>query len=682
MIKTAKRWMTHCAMAGLTLGVVAGVPALAATPAVAAAAHPADFTLSAGVTYACPEAAPGVVGCTALVRTAPRGSAELGVLAATTPVGYSPSNLQSAYGLQSASEGTRQTVAVVVPYDDATAEADLAVYRTQYGLPPCTSTDGCFTKVDLSSTPTNNSGWTQQAQIDMDMVSATCPNCHILLVEAAGDDLPDLGSAVQAAVADGAHVVDFTPNTTEFSGETSDDVYFDQPGVAIVTAAGDGGFAEGVTYPAASPYVIAVGGTVLTADSSTDRGWTETAWSGTASGCSAYEPQPSFQASVDTQCTNRMDNDVAAVAASSSSDTPVAYYDSYDFSGWGEAGGTAVAASVVAGIYGLAGTPAASTSPVSYPYAHPQLLNDITSGSTGTCTITSWCTAGPGYDGPTGEGTPAAVIPFTSSGTLTGAIYNGSPNMCLDNTNDSTTSGNLVQLYDCVGDAAQHWTVDDNGKIQTGNMCLGIDGGQGAATGSELWVWDCSSGGQSWYPHTDQALREGGESPCIGVVIPSSGVGNGDKLAIYGCDGTDTQSWTLPYPVPTSTGAITSQAVNLCIGVITGSSTDGLWVNTCNSGSTQTWTVQANGTITNSSDGDCMDVHDAGTGNGTEVDMTGCSSDGAQQWRVLSDGSLLNPESGKCLATENSDTTAETPLELETCSYSATQEWTLPALAS
>ena len=116
--------------------------------------------------------------------------------------------------------------------------------------------------------------------------------------------------------------------------------------------------------------------------------------------------------------------------------------------------------------------------------------------------------------------------------------------------------------------------------------------------------------------------------------------------------------------------------------MITGSSTGGLWITTCNGGASQTWTVQANGTITNSANGDCMDVHDSGTANGTEIDNAGCNSGGAQQWRIQSDGDLVNPESGKCVQTENNDTTAATPLVLEPCNHTSTQEWNLPALTT
>ena len=695
MLRIVVRWGGRAAMAGALLGLGLAGPGLATSPAqaataragrVAAASPPghSSFRLAAGVRRACaaPDA-PGIASCDSLlVSTARAGRTRLGVQAASTaPAGYSPANLQSAYGLQSESEGTRQTVAIVAPYWDSTADADLAIYRSQYGLPPCTTGNGCLTEVDLSSSPTDVPGWTTEDQVDMDVVSAVCPNCHILLVEAAGDDLPDLGSAVQTAVADGAHVVDFSPNTPEFSGETSDDTYFDVPGVAIVTPSGDSGY--GVSYPAASPYVTAVGGTVLTADASVARGWTETVWPGTGSGCSAYEPQPSWQASLDTGCTGRMDNDVSAVSASASSQTPVAYYDSDDADGWGETGGTVVSASVIAGLYALAGTPAAGSTPASYPYSYPDMLNAVTSGSNGTCSVTSWCNGGTGYNGPAGQGTPESVIPFTSTGTLTGAIYNGTPGMCMDNTNGSSTNGNLVQIWSCNSNASQHWTVESDGKLETGNnVCLGIDGGSDAPAGSSVWVWNCADGGQEWLPHSPQALMEAVSGRCLGMTIPSSGPGNGTKLADYGCDSASTQSWTLPYPVPTSTGAIAPQASSaVCIGLNTSSSTGAATLFGCDGAASQTWTVEANGTIKSGS-GDCLDVHDSGTSNGTEVDYAGCNSMASQQWRVEADGSLLNPESGRCLEPSGGADTSGTALVLESCSYTAIQEWTLPALPS
>jgi predicted alpha-1,6-mannanase (GH76 family) len=674
------------AIALLVLGLAA--PGLAG-PARAAAAglggqSPATgpgFRLQAGVRHACaPSATPGVASCSALVSTvepAGRGApvstlkpAGRGALAAdAAPAGYGPADLQSAYGLQSGSEGTRQTVAVIVAYDDPSAEADLGVYRAQYGLPPCTTANGCFQKVDLASSPVSNAGWAATASADLDVVSAVCPQCHIMLVEAVGEEIPELGAAVDIAVSDGAKFIDnsyFAPESAAEVGSAGYDQYYDHPGVVITASAGDGGY--GVSYPAASPYVTAVGGTVLTADSSVARGWTETAWSGTGSGCSAYEPQPSWQASLDTGCTGRMDNDVSAVAASASSATPVAYYDG----AWGETGGTAVSASVIAGVYAMAGTPAAGSYPASYPYSYPDLLNAVTSGSNGTCG-TSACTAGTGYNGPAGQGTPESVIPFTSTGTLTGAIYNGGTGgNCVEDANDSTTDGNEVEIATCDGDAAQTWTAESNGKIENGNgMCLGVDGGATAATQAKVWVWSCDDGGAQWVPSYQQRLRE--ESLCLGD--NSSGTG---ALWVNTCGTGVSQQWTLPYPVPTSTGEITPQASRaVCIGQDTSSATLAAMLFPCNDDGNQTWTIEANGTIKSGS-GDCLDVYHSGTSDGTEIDYFECDSTAAQQWQVEADGSLLNPESGLCLEPSGGADTSGTALVLETCTYTSTQEWALP----
>jgi N-acetylneuraminic acid mutarotase len=338
----------------------------------------------------------------------------------STPDGYSPADLQDAYDLPSATAGADATVAIVDAYDDPSAEADLQVYRAQYGLPVCDSANGCFTKVAQDGTgnyPPANPDWASEVSIDLDMVSAICPNCHILLVEANDNSLENLGAAVNEAVALGAKYVSNSYGGSEDPSELTDDAsYYDHPGVVITASAGDDGY--GVFYPAASQYVTAVGGTSLTADSSVPRGWAESAWAGTSSGCSAYEAKPSWQ--TDTGCANRTVADVSAVA---NPDTGVATYDSYA-GGWGVWGGTSVSSPIIASVYALAGTPVAGTYPASYPYADTADLNDVTSGLDGYCTPSYLCTAEQGYDGPTGLGTPDGVAAFTTGphGTIAGVV--------------------------------------------------------------------------------------------------------------------------------------------------------------------------------------------------------------------------------------------------------------------
>jgi subtilase family serine protease len=300
------------------------------------------------------------------------------------------------------------TVAIVDAYDNPNAESDLAVYRSTYGLPPCTTANGCFKKVNqagaASPLPAGDVGWGQEIALDVDMVSATCPQCKILLVEATTNGLADLFTAVDTAAAMGANVISNSYGASEFSSETFYESHYNHPGVAITASTGDYGY--GVQFPASSRYVTAVGGTSLVKDASA-RGWSETAWNGAGSGCSKYVAKPSWQ--TDAGCAMRTVADVSAIADPY---TGVSVYDTYGSSGWLVFGGTSVAAPVVAGIYALAGN-AASVNAGSYAYSHTSSLWDVTSGSNGACGVQTYlCTAGPGYDGPTGLGTPKGTGAF------------------------------------------------------------------------------------------------------------------------------------------------------------------------------------------------------------------------------------------------------------------------------
>jgi subtilase family serine protease len=355
----------------------------------------------------------GFAHCNLLVRANSKGTP---LASATTPSGYGAPDLVSAYALPSGSAGAGQTVAIVDAYDDKTAEADLATYRTQYGLAPCTTANGCFKKVNQSgvqgSYPSNNVGWSLEISLDLDMVSAACPACHILLVEATSNANANLYAAVDTAVRLGANVVSNSYGGSESTSDPASNVHFNHPGVAITVSSGDSGY--GVEYPAASPYVTAVGGTSLTRASNT-RGWNETVWSGAGSGCSKYEAKPSWQA--DTGCAKRTVADVSAVA---DPNTGVAVYDSncsflnqllgQCFKGWGVVGGTSTGAPLVAGVYALAGNSASITG--AYPYQHTSALFDVTSGSNGSCSGSYLCTGKTGYDGPSGLGTPVGTAAF------------------------------------------------------------------------------------------------------------------------------------------------------------------------------------------------------------------------------------------------------------------------------
>ena len=314
-----------------------------------AAAAPPGHGLAHRNVKVCDAPRPGDAACHAVRHdtVTPDGQVTPNV----TPAGYGPSDLQSAYKLPSAA-GSKPTVAIVDAYDDPRAESDLGVYRRQFGLTACTTANGCFRKVNQSGGtryPRANSGWAQEISLDLDMVSAACPNCKILLVEASSASLIDLGTAVNQAARMGATVISNSYGGSESSSDLSyDKTYFNHPGVAITASSGDNGY--GVEYSAASPDVTAVGGTSLTKSASTPRGWDETVWSGAGSGCSAYDLKRARQ--TDTGCSKRTVADVSAVA---DPNTGVAVYDSYGSSGWLVFGGTSVAARLIASVYALAG---------------------------------------------------------------------------------------------------------------------------------------------------------------------------------------------------------------------------------------------------------------------------------------------------------------------------------------
>jgi hypothetical protein len=419
------RWLAGAAFAAVTVTSLALTPPPAqARPLTADATAVPAYTPPPGVTDPCQAATAGTAGCAVLTAAPGTHKAAAVPAVGTTPTGYTPANLASAYQLPSAM-ATGAKVAVVTAYDDPNAAADLATYRTEYGLAACTTASGCFAKVNQTggtTYPKTSAGWSAGAAESIDMISAICPTCDIILVEASSSAITALGTAENEAVALGAKFIDndwTIPESEIGSAETTYDAdYFDHPGVAITAPAGDGGY--GVSYPAASPYVTAVGGTTLTADSTATRGWDESTWSGTGSGCSAIEPKPTWQ--TDTGCTTRTDNDAAAVADPS---TPVAYYDTPTAGGWGTGSGTAVAAALIAAAYALAGAPAPGSTPASYLYTHPGALHNITTGTNGTCSVTYLCTAGTGYSGPAGMGTPYADTAFHTVGARPVAISAG-----------------------------------------------------------------------------------------------------------------------------------------------------------------------------------------------------------------------------------------------------------------
>jgi hypothetical protein len=412
----------NVALRGLT--VLVGSTAVAITLSTAAQATPAQPG-STGITTvdSCNQkVSPGQYACFAIRRSDLGFTPRSAVSPLATPNGFGPSSLQSAYKLPSATAGSGQRVYVVDAYDDPNAASDLNAYRTQYGLPACTTANGCFQKLNqngqTSPLPAGNTGWAGEISLDLDMVSAICPNCGITLIEA-NDASDNLFAAVKEATNLGAKYVSLSWGGPEGGSESSYDAnYFKPSGVVFTASTGDDAYQAGVIYPATSPSVVAVGGTSLTS-STNSRGWTESVWKnsstqGTGSGCSSDEAKPSWQSIIsNTVCSRRADSDVAAVA---DPQTGVAVYQTYGGTGWAVYGGTSASAPIIASTYALAGAPASTDHPAADLYAHTGNLFDVTTGNNGSCSPSLLCTAAAGWDGPTGLGTPNGVSAFTAGG--------------------------------------------------------------------------------------------------------------------------------------------------------------------------------------------------------------------------------------------------------------------------
>jgi subtilase family serine protease len=255
------------------------------------------------------------------------------------------------------------------------------------------------------------SGWALEETLDVSMISVACPHCKILVVEGNSPSLTDLGATENTAARLGAQVISNSYGERENGAALAAAADYHHPGHTIVASSGDAGFTA-ANFPADLATVTAVGGTVLTPAPHTSRGWAETTWNlgggATGSGCSAYVAKPAWQH--DPHCPGRTVADVSAVAWN------VPIYNQ-DYGGWVTIGGTSVAAPLIAGIYGLAGN-GASIKP-GYAYAHAKDLFDVTSGSNSlfvtaaqACGNDYLCTAKPGYDAPTGLGTPDGTSAF------------------------------------------------------------------------------------------------------------------------------------------------------------------------------------------------------------------------------------------------------------------------------
>jgi hypothetical protein len=467
-----------------------------------------------------------------------------------------PEALHAAYALPNETAASSlQTVAVVDAFDDPSAEADLGVYDEQFGLPACTSANGCFRKVNESGNasplPRKQGEWAGEISIDVQIARAVCQSCKILLVEASSEEFSDLGAAVNAAAKAGASEISNSYGGAEEHGYTSlATSYFDHPGVVLAASSGDCGYFNkacpgeptGANFPADSAGVVAVGGTSLQESAGA---WSSTVWNEGGSGCSkVFSAAPWQSAAAGFAAAGcGSGRSVADVAAIGDPETGVDVYDSTpegngNPTGWGVWGGTSVAAPIVAGEFGLAGGAHGVEYPAEtlYPYlGDASVLYDVVSGNNGTCSGTTACKAAAGYDGPTGVGSPlglgalsvAGVPANTSLPSIAGAPEEG-----------QTLSVAQGEWSNAPTSLAEQWARCN----AAGYGCVPVAGATGSSykltaadAGSSIRVQESAINGVGEGPAAASAPTSpvGSSVPSITAFSPSSGI-TGSELTIKG----------------------------------------------------------------------------------------------------------------------------------------------------
>jgi hypothetical protein len=336
-------------------------------------------------------------------------------------LGWTAWDVRSAYEVPDAGApaGGAPLVAIVVDGSNPYAESDLSTYRAEFRLGPCTVASGCLTIMSAGgpgvSLPPPDEGFTLEIVLDLEAASATCPACRLLLIEADPFGAPRYQytkyDGIRLAARQGATVISNSWVDVSAFGDTDAQAALDQPGIGVFFAGDDDNYCpppclpdsrQGVLpYPASYPGVWSVGGTTLARLSTSARGWAESAWSGSGSACVEAEPQPPWQSGLGV-CSGRATNDIAALA------DDFLIVDTYPAcGGWRVVGGTSLATALMAGLFAATGHGQLGPG---YAYEHPELFNDVVAGSNGSCDGGAMCTAGRGYDGPTGWGSPNATL--------------------------------------------------------------------------------------------------------------------------------------------------------------------------------------------------------------------------------------------------------------------------------
>ncbi len=652
---------------------------------------------------------------------------------------FGPAQLQNAYGLSGAAAiaGGTETVAVVDAFNDPRASSDLAAYRSAYGLGTCDQSDGCLRIVnqrggtaDLPGSDTSG-GWELEESLDLDMVSAICPKCRIILVEANSDSISDLARAERTAAHSGANAVSNSWGSgAEFTGERAYDPDFYAPGIAVTAAGGDDGY--GTQYPAVSPYVTAVGGTTLTG---TMGDWTQTAWNGTGSGCSELEPKPSWQtadASSPGGCLNRTGNDVAAAA---DPNPGVWVYDtasdsSRGLAGWSAVGGTSVGTPIVAAAYALADIAAggpgkgliAGTFPAAYPYQDSAQFTDITSGSDGQCEPERQylCEALTGFDGPTGLGTPDGTAGLTGppAGEVTvidpgTQVYQARASIRLHidvqpgSTAPALASTGLSSLR--VGnDAVLRGTAPPVAGVHKVTVTASASG---LAPGSATFTIVVVPLIRARHPATGE-IRVNGRGECLTGTHFSTSAGT--PVQIQRCAARSAQEWKfVPGGGIAGTGHL--EVAGRCLTISMGGDGGRTSIQRCVRGDArQVWAYLAGGHLRNRAAGRCLAVHGkaisghqvvswscrrgaatswalpaapvlsalpdrcladpaSNSAAGTQIVSSGCNGRTSQRWAAERNGTIVI--AGKCLAVSGSSLLDGAAIELARCSNSASQRW-------
>jgi subtilase family serine protease len=460
--------------------VLAAVACLALAGAAGSAPGPAsmgppqrDHAHGHWFAHSCAQAPAGQAACGAQVVTNSSGVP----LATGTPVSgsYGPPQLLTAYGLPNPQTAfaSAPTVAIVDAYDDPNIASDVANFDSEYNLPALNTYSSSSTpspwlrKVNQSggtSPPAGNSGWALEISLDVETVHEICQYCNILLVEASSNSFANLGAAENEAFTLGASIATNSWGGGDSSSDTAlDTLYFTHPGHVITASTGDSGY--GVEYPASSQDVIGVGGTTLNLGANNSYG-SEAAWADGGSGCSAYEPKPTYQQAT-SGCSGKT---VADVSADADPNTGAAVYDTYGYGGWLQVGGTSLASPLIASVYALAG----NTSSPGTPYGDHADLHDVTSGANTTsgCSPTYLCTAGSGYDGPTGWGTPKGLGAFAGTPPAPGYSLSATPS------SQTVTQGQT---------ASYTVTLNPNSTFPTGDtVTVTVGGAPGTPAGCSL----------------------------------------------------------------------------------------------------------------------------------------------------------------------------------------------------